>query len=266
MANESVKLIPREIREASFPTARFLLEEEQARYEEAYKSFSGKAADSLRIGRNGSTLFKVLFLNQIGIRTASLGELEFSLENGLDLQGHYEDAPVVVLRSASDSYEPNNYLANSLAKNLEIKKFKAPLVVSGLEVVADNESQYGLSFKKTDKTEVFEAPDLSHKNNQRRFSRVNPDYSVEFNDKASRTLYTRDNGLSGLCLGRGLGLGSRVERLEDSDSYGRVVVIDSAEGTQKNIQKYISQLQKAKSEIEDYNQRVVNEAISKLKR
>ncbi len=234
MAN-GVRLIPREIREAGFPIARFLSEEEQARYEEAFKKFSGKAGDSLRVGRNGSNLWKVLFLNQIGIRTASLGELESALENGFALQGQYEDGVEVVLRSAGDSYKSNDYLARGLAKILGIKTFKSPLVVKGLRIKEDESSDYGLGFEKTDKTEVIEAPDLSHRNYQRRFLRINPDYSIEFDDKAGRTLWTREDGMSGLYLDRGLGLNSRFEYLADSDDYGRVVVVNSAEGVQNEL-------------------------------
>ena len=62
-----VSLIPREFREAGFPEARFLTEEEQARYEEACKPYTGKARDSLAIPQAGSNLFKVLKLNEMGI-------------------------------------------------------------------------------------------------------------------------------------------------------------------------------------------------------
>jgi hypothetical protein len=231
MANDSVQLIPREIREAGFSSARFLSEEEQAMYEKAScKSFSGQAYLHLNKSREGSNIFKVLFLNQTGIRTATLPELETALENGLALQGHYEDAREVVLRSAGDSYAPNDYLAKTLAKSLGVKRFTAPLVVSGLDIVGDDNSHYGLNFKPTDKTQVLEVPSLAHTNHERRFSRINPDYSIEFNDNGNRTLYTRQDGLSGLCLDWGLGLNSRLEHLECSDSYGRVVVVSAAEG------------------------------------
>ncbi len=245
MANQ-VSLIPREIKEAGFPVARFLSEEEQAKYEEACKQYSGKAREVLNIGRNGSNLFKVLLLNQIGIRTASLGELESALENGLALQDQYEDAPAIVLRSASDSYEPNDYLAKTLSAEIRVKKVTAPLVITGLELVLDKNSKYGLSFKKTDKTEAVEAPCLSHKNNQKRFSRINPDYSDEFDDKANRTLWTRDNGISRLYLGWDLLLYSGDGLLASSGDYGRVVVVNNAEGIAKNFDAYLTQLNSEK--------------------
>jgi len=235
MTNEQVRLIPRELREADFPSARFLLKEEQAKYEEACKHFSEKAKEVLNIKRNGSNLFKVLLLNQIGIKTATLFELESALENGLDLQGHYEDAPVIVLRSAGDSYSNNDYLAKSLADSLGVKEFKAPLVVSGLEIVCDDKSGYGLSFKRTDKTQFVDAPALNPRNYQRKFSRINSDYSIDFHDNGNRVLWTRDNGISGLCLDRCLDVGSRDVGLAYSDDSGRVVVVSSGEAGTKNL-------------------------------
>jgi hypothetical protein len=262
MTNEQVKLIPRELRELielNFPTARFLSEEEQAKYEEACKQFSGKAADNLRIGINGSNLFKVLLLNQIGIRTTTLPELESALENGLALQGFYEDVPSIILRSAGDSYSQNDYLARSLAKFLGITEFKVPLIVNGLEVVADDKSQYGLGFKRTDKTQVIEAPSLSHGNNQKRFFRISQDYSVKFDEKGSRTLYTRDNGISRLCLYRGSDLDSRIEDLACSNDYGRVVVVGSGEASAKNFENYLSQLNSERqAQIAEVEKRYAN--------
>ena len=68
----SVKLIPKEISDLSFPEARFLSDEEQTRYESMYSNFGEKAKRCLQIPKEGSNLFKVLLLNQNGIRTASI--------------------------------------------------------------------------------------------------------------------------------------------------------------------------------------------------
>jgi len=217
-----VKLIPREIREASFPIARFISSEEEAKYKEALKQYSGKARDNLNVESN---IWKILLLNQIGIRTATLPELESALENGLSLSGHCEDAREVVLRTAEDSYPQNDYLAKSLTEQLKIKQFRSPLVVKGLEVVEDKKSDYGLAFKVNDKTEVIEALDFAHANDLRKFIRINPDYSVEFNDKGNRVLRTRPDGLSRACLDRDLDLYSWYMHLADSGSDGRVVVV-----------------------------------------
>jgi hypothetical protein len=257
MVNSPIKLIPREIRETGFPTADFLSEEQQQIYEEACKGFKNeKARSSLKVSRNGSNLFKVLLLNQIGIRTATLSELESALENGMDLRGCYEDAPAVVLRSAEDSYSPNDYLAKNLTKQLEVKEFKVPLVVEGLKVVEDDNSQYGLRFERTDLTKVTEAPDLNHQNNLRKFSRINPNYSIDFNGEGTRNLYTRSSGVSRLYLYGDLCLSSDNESLADSGDTGRVVVVNDAEGVSQNfLGDYLTSLQQEKdrqiSDIED---------------
>ena len=93
MENERVRLIPRELIEKA-PEARFLSTGEQARYDEEVLKYTEKGRDSLRIPIKGSNLFKVLLLNQIGIRTGTIPEIELAYENGLPLQGHYEDGHV----------------------------------------------------------------------------------------------------------------------------------------------------------------------------
>src|SRR3989344_3416332 len=113
---ESVKLIPREIRDMKFPEARLLTQAEQYRYEELCKPFGEKAQASLKVGIKGSNLWKVLLLNQNRIRTATLPELDLIAESNPEfLSGTYEDAPAVVLRSDGDSHAPNDYLAKGLA-------------------------------------------------------------------------------------------------------------------------------------------------------
>ena len=226
-----VKLIPRELREASFPEARFLNNEEQARYNEVCKRFGKKARQTLNVPLKGSNLFKVLFLNELGITTATISELGLALENGLDLKRTYEDGREVVLRSAGDlDYQANDYIAKSLAKLIRKRSFKHPLIIKGLRGKEDENSVYGLSFAKTDELEVIEAPDFSHKNNCRRFIRVNPDYSIDFGDEGNKTLYTRQNGVSGLDVDGGGYLGSDGRGLAGSNDAGRVVVV-SGEAT-----------------------------------
>ena len=226
-------LIPREIREIlrrQFSRTRFLSDEEQGLYEQECKRFKGKAKETLQIPKHGSNLFKILFLNQIGIQTATLPELELALENEMDLKKCYEDGREVILRSIGDnSYKENDYLAKSLFELIRRRKFNNPFIIKGLEVIEDDNSAYGLSFKPADDFSFFEAPDFSHKNNQRNFLRINEDYSIDFADEnqtSSRILYTREGGLSGLNLYRYLDLNSYWDNLAYSDSDGRVVVLN----------------------------------------
>jgi len=254
---EEVIVVPRKIREA-LPRARFLNEEEQARYEEAVKRFnSKKARDNLSVPRNGSNIFKVSLLNHIGIPTATLQELDLIAREVPEfLEGHSEDAPAVILASSGDSYGFNDYVAKSLAGLIGRESFSNPVIVEGLVPEDDDSSFYGLRFGKGEKFRVIEAPDFSHRNNGRRFSRINPDYSIEFEDKGSRTLYTRDNGLSRLFLDGGLNLVANVG-LDDSGAYGRVVVMKTGEaGSQNLLNDYIKTLkEKEDQEIESVKAR-----------
>lgn len=250
MTNEAVSLIPREIREAGFREARFLNEAEQTKYNEAIKSFGEKARKSLDISLKGSNLFKVLFLNQIGIPTATIPDLETALENGMNLEGTYEDGCEVILRSAGDSNKSNDYLARDLAKKLKIKRLNgASHVITGLGVKEDNNSAYGLIFDVTDKTKIIRARDLDHENNEKRFSRINPDYSIEFTKDGNRMLYTRPNGVSRFCLDRDLSLVSGCDGLADSDDDGRVVVVSGDKASQKNLEQYITPLNQKKTNL-----------------
>ena len=247
MENNQVKLIPREIREADFPIARFLSDKEQAVYKESIKQFSGKAYDSLNIPQKGSNLWKVLFLNQIGIRTAALPELELALENGMPLKGHYEDAPTVVLRSRGDNYERNNPLAKTLADKLKLTSFENPFIVKGLGIIQsdDKENPYELEFL-TDNAEVIEAPDFHYKNNGRTFSTIHPDYTIEWDDSSNRTFYSRGDGVSRLHLYWNLNLYSDLDQLTNSNDNGRVVVV-SPRGARKNFDEYLSKIEQERT-------------------
>ncbi len=242
MAN-SVKLVPRELKEKGFPEARFLSSEEQSRYDEEIKKYGDRARNSLNVKSN---LFKVLKLNELGIITATFPQLECALENGLDLKGTYEDAPSVVLRSAGDSHAPNNYIAEYLAKKLKIKSFKTPYIINGLGMTEDNNSAYGLTFNTKD-AQIIKAPDFDHKNHERKFSRINPDYTIEFDNNATRTLYTRDKGVSRLVLYGGLDLVSWCGDLAGSGDPGRVVVVSGEATSQKILDSYTANF-KNKSE------------------
>ena len=257
MANESVKLIPRGL---DFPTARHLLQEEQETYEEAVKQKfnSKKARDSLLIHINYSNLFKVIFLNQIGIKTATLPELDLISENleGIKLlKGFYEDTPSIILRSNRDSNSNNDYLAKDLTKKLKIKSFATPIIANGLELIEDVNSAYGLNFD-VENVQKINAPDFDNRNHGRKFSRINPDYSIEFDEKGTRTLYTRDNGVSRLCLDGGLYLGSGYEDLAVSGDDGRVVVVSGGATSQKSLDAYIFEInQNSAKQIKQIQQR-----------
>jgi len=215
------------------PKIRFLSEAEQTAYEEMVmqKYSSDLARKNLLIPREGSNLFKVLELQSQGIRIASLGELMLLSEQHRDwLSGHYADAPEVCIRGREYSF-----LARDLAKQIHKRKFKNPLVVTGLGPEESGESEYGLQFVTTDKTEVYEAPQLSSKNNERKFIECDErglpifvdENEISPSDRTRlKTLYASDTELLLPCVDRSGDLYSYWSDLADSNSDGRVVVVE----------------------------------------
>ena len=245
MENGYIQLIPREIREANWPRARFLNEAEQAQYGEAVKGFNlERARQSLNVSQNGSNLFKVILLNQIGIRTANIPQLyDIWEQDGDFLSGHYEDVASVALRSSGDSQSQNDLPAKKLAKSIKKRNIKHTYVLNGLELKEDKDSDYGLVLVPGDNFEYFEAPELDHTNNQRKFSKVDERGIPIFDDNGDKTLYTREGGLSWLFVNSFSDLLSYYRGLSYSGSYGRVVVVDAEGVVPKNLESYIANLE-----------------------
>ncbi|MBS3066388.1 hypothetical protein J4205_01070 [Candidatus Pacearchaeota archaeon] len=244
-----VQLIPREIREASRPRARFLSSEEQTKYDEAVKEFnSEKARKTLAVSQKGSNLPKVILLNNLGIRTANTSQLyNIWYANSGFLSGTYEDVASVVLRSNGDSHNPNDLLAKELAKSID-RSFEHSYVLTGLKLKEDDNSQYGLILVPGKNFEYFKAPELDHLNNQKKFSRVDERGIPIFEDNGSKTLYTRQDGLSRFFIYGYSYLFSYNWLLSDSDSDGRVVVVD-AEGVAPNLEDYIANLNQERTRL-----------------
>ncbi len=235
-----VQLIPREIREARWPRARFLSDVGQAQYNEAVKKFnSERARINLSISQDGSHLSKVILLNELGIKTATLPQLYdiWDVDSAF-LSGHYEDVASVVLRSNGDSHNPNDLLAKELVKSIK-RSFEHSYVLTGLKLKEDDNSQYGLVLVRGENFRYFEAPELDYSNNKKRFSRVDERGIPIFEDNGSKTLYTRQDGLSRLCVDWGSGLNSDDGDLFNSSSDGRVVVVDAL-GASQNFSRIIN--------------------------
>ena len=199
-----------------------------------------------------------------GLTTVTQADLENILENKiLDLKGFYEDT-ALVLRSKQN---PNQYLANHLAKQVEHRKgknFRSPVMISlcDLDLVKDNNSPYKLSFKLRESSNIIYTPILNKSGN---FSSKDiikkTGLPKKTGKQGDRTLYTRDSGLSRLYLGRDLGLGSNWGGLAGSDAGGRVVVLNknSEAGSQKILgyeeetnklrKEYVSQLKNIRDKI-----------------
>ncbi len=239
--------------------ANFLSEDQQAIYEDATSRYDNqRAKDTLNIPIRGSNLFKVLLLNQIGIRTASLPELDQIILGDEDfLKRMYVDAPSVVLRSEGTSYEANERLARYLEGKAKERglDLREPIVANGLRLRQDINSAYGLNFLVDDETEMFEAPELRDENNRRKFTRQNERGMPIFENDGERTLYAGSTRLSRAVFGWGGGWYSGVGWLEGSNGGGRVVVV-SAEGTRAEFDDYLGKLRESKErELSDLQER-----------
>ena len=118
--------------------------------------------------------------------------------------------------------------------------------LNGLELRVDDESKYGLAFNRTDHTQKIPASILNHGSGY--FSIEDIDEKIGLPTKVgegNRYLYTRSDksGLSRLCLDDGLVAIAGDDGLAVSGDVGRVVVVNGAEGAQKNYVSYARQLQ-----------------------
>lgn len=221
----------------------------------------------------GSTHFYVVAVNEVirheGLRTASQADLERVLRtNAFDLRGVYEDS-ALVLRTENS---PNEYLAKHLMKQVKAlnPKSKMPVMIplNSLELVEDSDSSYGLAFKLRDDAEIVYAPILNKSNGN--FSSEDIDgktgLPIKLDSSGNRGLYTTSSGLSRLYLDRFLSLYSRSEDLAYSNDDGRVVIVSSEGASQFFLNEHLTKLQKSLAEANAYNQGIVNEAITKLKR
>lgn len=183
----------------------------------------------------GSNPFAFVLLNQIvsekGMRIATPADLERALKEGeIDLKGTYGDS-ALVLRSGDN---PNEYLAKNLIEQLQRRgSVQYPLMMPliGLELKSDTRSPHGLTFVLTNSSEAIYAPQLEHANDCKKFSEADEKGLPIFNDNGTRTLYTRNSGLSRLYRNGDLNLDARDGGLTSSNSDGRVILC--AEGTSR---------------------------------
>jgi len=186
----------------------------------------------------GSTPFYVVGVNQalreFGIRdlqTATQADLAKASKLGvLNLRGTYVDTGLVLRTEEDTDYKTNTFVARYLAEQLRERgaEFSPenPLVVplTGLQL-EKSDNNYGLAFKLANDAEFYNAPILAQDG---QFSSEDIDEQTGLPVKAeggNRTIYTRNSGLSGLCLDGDLDVGSDDRVLGSSNSYGRVVLV-----------------------------------------
>ncbi len=185
----------------------------------------------------GSNDYSVVLANKIfrdrgeKVRTATPADLAEILKTGkLELKGHYADAGLV-LRTFSGV---NEYLAGVLYGDIKQKSGKdieMPFMInlSDLELRIDNNSPSKLAFVSLETVNPIHSDKFNHSNAQKKFN-VTDKYGLpEFVKNGKRTWYTRNDGLAGFFLDRGLGLDSDGG-LRSSDAGGRVVVVRCAGG------------------------------------
>ena len=185
----------------------------------------------------GSNPYSVVLMNKVlkqaGLRAPTPAELEQILRNDtLNLRDIYEDT-ALVLRTGST---PNEYLAKNLEKQVKQRgmRFSAefPLMIplAYLELENDADSPSGLRFRLTENSQLIEAPQLAGSEDYKKFSNTDENGLPIFDSNGNRTNYTRESGLSRLCLDRNLDLYSRygVGNLAVSGDNGRVVLVRDA--------------------------------------
>ncbi|MFH1503172.1 MAG: hypothetical protein ABIE36_00760 [Candidatus Diapherotrites archaeon] len=128
----------------------------------------------------------------------------------------------------------NGYLAKQLAKQVKERKYEFssdnPLVFkpSDLELIFDRRSSSGLGFKIKESANLFNAPELSFKNNKRKFNNINDKWSPIFDENGSGTLYARENGLFRLDLSKYGDLCSWNNNLVTSDTGNLLVALNDS--------------------------------------
>jgi len=204
-----------------------MLNEYNASVKSSYNSDKARAILS-KFGKSNGELtnsnnFMLAHLQNSGLlqgRIATKADLESALRFGLNLSGNYVDFGLA-LRTAGDSYSPNDMLAKNLAEQLrkrDIKLEKGKLIQIGAlsKPIEDNNSEYGLVFSLNElsKKELFDSgliKDLSQ---------------FKWN-------YERDEGLAGAYFNEDGSWGSLDFDLGSGFGASRVVVV-SAEDAAKN--------------------------------
>ncbi len=170
-------------------------------------------------------------------------ELEHAVRISPDtFRDTYTDT-ALLLRSEGDNYGPNTYVARHLAEqvkhrtgNIPTPELPARISLKGLKLQKGENphSSYRLVFLLGDSTDILFSPEFSHANYGRSFSRTDERGVPIWDENGNRRFYTREVGLSGLCLSRrSLNLNSYNANLASSNADGRVAVVKSAAGTQE---------------------------------
>ena len=173
-------------------------------------------------------------------RLANLGKIydtDTSFFNGI-----YTDTPELVLRTDTPSWKNNTQILENLVGQARERglKFSSdnPLVLSGLELTRDDnrDNPYGILVQMGDNTVAVNDPRFAYGKNE---------IQVGNNTK---TLWTKDKGLSRVYFGRSGLVDSGSDNLQGSNDNGRVVVFN-AEGVASENSKFEAINQKYHSDL-----------------
>ncbi len=227
--------------------------------------------DSKTNSITGSNIFAVSRLSEIlreyGLRTAIPSDDRYGNISNLVKGRFYTDFNALILRTAGDSYKPNDKIAKDLAEKIENRegKLKLPLIVVAplVRYSQDKENSYQLVFDLSDKTQIIEDERLDGKKYRtEKFNEVDDLGLPLFNKEGDRTWYAREDGLARLYLGRGLYAGSDAGVLACSSAGARVVLVSSSAGTPNFPEDSYKQKE---SELFPYTNEQLNAAVKVIK-
>jgi len=162
----------------------------------------------------------------LGMRVATLRDLSRPEVMKMIKDRYHIDTPTFVVRSAEDSNARNLPLLRKLIQEAEKKNVALPFMVTGFDVTQDDSHEgYKLTFVPRDDFAVTHDERFDVKYNGQKFSDVDELGLPKFDRNGSRIWLARNQGVSGLCLGRNLGLCSYNGDLTGSTFVGRMVLV-----------------------------------------
>jgi hypothetical protein len=185
------------------------------------------AENKLMKGSNVPAVARIdTLVRPLGIRVATLRDLSSPDVMEMIRGDHYSDTPVFVFRSNIDTYEPNQPIIERVVQEVETREGKVefPFMITGFDV-SKAHSPYGWTIAPRDDFAIVHDERLDGKYNAKAFNEVDELGLPNFDKNGSRKWFARNQGVSGLYLGRSLDLGSSCEYLASSSEVGRVVLI-----------------------------------------
>lgn len=192
----------------------------------------------------GSTPFLAARIDTIvknlGFRAANLRDLSSPEIMSMVKGKFYTDSPTLILRSLEDSNSKNLPLIEKIVQEVERVNgsLKLPVMVSGFDVQPSQDDGYKIMIVPRDDFLAIHDERLSGDYHGEKFSEVDELGLPKFDKKGARIWYARNQGLSRSCLGTDLSVFSNNEYLDDSISYGRVVIVGGKASARKNLDRH----------------------------